>query len=67
MSMKLTEIRELTSEDLAKKVQELKEELFVLRFQQATGNSTESSKKKVIKKDIARILTIIKEREIANG
>lgn len=64
MSMKLKEIRELQTADLLKKVQELKEELFVLRFQQATGQSAESNKKRVVRKDIARILTVIREREM---
>ncbi len=65
MSMKLKEIRELQTADLLKKVQELKEELFVLRFQKATGQSAEANKKRVVRKDIARILTVIRERELA--
>jgi large subunit ribosomal protein L29 len=64
MSMKLKEIRELQTADLLKKVQELKEELFVLRFQQATGQTAEANKKRVVRKDIARILTVIREREL---
>ncbi len=65
--MKIKNIRELPQADLEKKVKDLKEELFVLRFQQATGNAAEANKKKVIRKDIARILTILREREIQNG
>ena len=65
--MKIKEIRELPQADLEKKVKEMKEELFVLRFQQATGNAKEASKKKILRKDIARILTVIKEREHVNG
>ncbi|MDY4788623.1 MAG: 50S ribosomal protein L29 [Bacilli bacterium] len=64
--MKANEIREMSTEELYAKVNELKEQLFVLKFQQATGQQTEALKRKVIRKDIARILTIIKERELAN-
>ena len=64
--MKANEIREMSTEELYAKVNELKEQLFVLKFQQATGRQTEALKRKVIRKDIARILTILKERELAN-
>lgn len=64
--MKANEIREMSTEELYAKVNELKEQLFVLKFQQATGQQTEALKRKVIRKDIARILTILKERELAN-
>lgn len=65
MSMKLNEIRELQTADLLKKAQELREELFILRFQQATGQTAESNKKRGVRKEIARILTVIRERELA--
>ncbi|MDD2434108.1 MAG: 50S ribosomal protein L29 [Bacilli bacterium] len=65
--MRIKEIRELPQKDLESKVKELKEELFVSRFQQATGSAKDSSKRKEIRKDIARILTVIKEREQVNG
>ncbi len=65
--MKAKDIRELSNEELTKKVKELKEDLFVLRFQQATGNTEELNRKKTVRKDIARILTILKERENAKG
>ena len=67
MSMKLNEIRQLQSEELTKRVHELKQELFVIKFQQATGQSAEASKAKSIRKEIAQILTVLKEREITNG
>ena len=67
MSMKLNEIRQLQSEELAKRVHELKQELFVIKFQQATGQGAEASKAKSIRKEIAQILTVLKEREIVNG
>ena len=62
--MKANEIREMSTEELVSKVSELKEQLFVLKFQQATGQSTEAQKRKTLRKDIARILTILKEREL---
>lgn len=64
--MKLKEIREIQTSELVARVQELKKELFTLRFKQAAGQSEDASKKKTIRKEIARILTIIKERELAN-
>jgi large subunit ribosomal protein L29 len=65
--MKLIEIRELPSNELQKKVKEMKQDLFVLRFQQASGSANDQSKKKVLKKDIARMLTVIRERELKKG
>jgi large subunit ribosomal protein L29 len=61
--MKLADIRELQTVELQGKVLELKQELFTLRFQQATGQLQNGSKMKDIRKTIARILTVIKERE----
>lgn len=61
--MRIKEIRELPQEELESKAKELKEALFVSRFQQATGNTKEAGKRKAIRKDIARILTVLKERE----
>lgn len=63
--MKVTEIREMKTPDLQKKVQDLKEELFMLKFQQATGKTEGVAKCKDIRKDIARILTIMQERNDA--
>ena len=65
--MKLIEIREIPSNELQKKVKEMKQDLFVLRFQQASGSTNDQSKKKVLKKDIARMLTVIRERELKKG
>ena len=64
--MKISEIRELTTEELVKKQEELKEELFNLRFASATGNLEKPSKIKEARKTIARIKMIIREREIEN-
>ncbi len=62
--MKNKEIRQLSSADLEKKVVELKTELFNLRFQLATGQLDNPQTIKLVKKDIARIKTIIREREL---
>ena len=64
--MKISEIRELTTEELTKKIEELKEELFNLRFSNATGNLEKPSKIREIRKTIARIKMVIREREIEN-
>ena len=62
--MKISEIRELTTEELVKKQEELKEELFNLRFASATGNLEKPSRIKEIRKTIARIKMVIHEREV---
>ena len=62
--MKLNEIRKTTSSDLNKELVELKQELFKLRFQLATNGLDNPMKIKNIKKDIAKIKTILREREI---
>ena len=61
--MKINEIRELSSQELLKMVRDLKEEMFVLKFQQASGQSEGAARRRVIRKDIARIYTILSERE----
>ena len=63
--MSIAEIRDIQTPDLVKKVSELKQELFALRFQQGSGQMKQSDSGKIreIKKTIARILTVIKERE----
>lgn len=66
--MKLNEIRNLTTEELIKKIEEFKEELFNLRFEQATGNLEKPSRIRDLRKTIARIKTVIRERELnVNG
>ena len=57
---------EMTNEELARKVNELKTELFNLRFQLATGQLTNSASINLVKKDMARVKTIIRERELKN-
>ena len=63
--MKAEILRELSTEELNKKVVELKEELFNLRFQMATGQLENPMQLKQVRKDIARAKTVIREREIA--
>ncbi|HHX94008.1 MAG TPA: 50S ribosomal protein L29 [Tenericutes bacterium] len=60
--MKTQEIRKLQTPDIENKIKELKEELFNLRFQQATGNLQNPARIKQIRKTIARMKTIINER-----
>ena len=62
--MKINEIREMSAEDLDKKLAELKEELFNLRFQMATGQCENHMKIREVKKSIARIKTIQRQNEI---
>lgn len=62
--MKTTEIRELSAADLDTKLADLKEELFNLRFQMATGQCENPMKIRDVKKSIARIKTIQREREL---
>lgn len=62
--MKLNDIKNLTTEELIAKEQELKAELFNLRFSHATGNLQNPMQLHNLKKDIARVKTIIREREL---
>ncbi len=61
--MRAKELRELTDEELIKKKKDLKEELFNLRFQLSTGQLENTARIKLVKKDIARIETILRERK----
>lgn len=63
MSMKAAELREMSNAELTKKLAELKEELFNLRFQHAINQLDNPMRIKAVKKDIARIKTIIREKE----
>ncbi|MCI6087668.1 MAG: 50S ribosomal protein L29 [Absicoccus sp.] len=56
------EIREKTNEELQAQISTLKDELFNLRFQQATGQLENTARLKTVKKDIARIKTVLTER-----
>ena len=61
---KMEEIRQQSSENLLKQVDELKKELFDLRFQQATGNLEKPSRIRDLRHTVARMKTVLKEREI---
>ena len=63
--MKVKEIRELTTEEINKKLVEAKEELFNLRFQQATGNLEKPSRIKGLRHTVARLKTVLRERELS--
>lgn len=62
--MKVSEIREKTQVELQKELEELKSELFKLRFQIATNQLENPMKLKDVKKNIARVKTIMREREL---
>ena len=62
--MKINKIREMSSLDLEKELSELKSELFKLRFSLATNGLDNPMKIKEVKKDIARINTILRQREL---
>lgn len=61
--MKASEIRKLDTDKLVKEIQTKKKELFDLRFQAAVGQLSDTAKLSLLKKDIARMYTIITERE----
>ena len=61
---KAAELRELDNEGLVAKLREAKEELFNLRFQAATGQLESHGRLRTVKKDIARIYTVVREREL---
>ncbi|RCW46767.1 large subunit ribosomal protein L29 [Halopolyspora algeriensis] len=59
-----SELRELNNEELVSRLRESKEELFNLRFQMATGQLENNRRLRVVRRDIARIYTIMREREL---
>ncbi len=62
--MKANELRDLTSEEIASRIDQLKSELFNLRFQLATGQLENPMRIRQVRKDIARAKTILKQREL---
>ena len=62
--MKASELRELCVEELQTKLAELKEELFNLRFQLAVNQLENSARIGAVKKDIARVSTVLRQREL---
>ena len=63
--MKAKEIRDMSREEMSAKLEELKKDLFNLRFQHATNQLDNPIKIVAVKRDIARINTIIREKEIS--
>ena len=59
------EIRELSNEEILSKIEESREELFNLRFQQATGSLEKPSRINELRKLVARMKTILRERELS--
>ena len=62
--MKTNEIRKLSTKEINKKIAESKEELFNLRMKQATGSLENPSRIRELRKTVARLKTILREREI---
>ena len=61
--MKVSQLRESTVEELLAKEQDLRKELFNLRFQQATGEIENPMRIRAIRKDIAKVLTVVTEKK----
>ena len=63
-SVQAHELDEMNNTDLEARLREAKEELFNLRFQAATGQLESHGRLRLVKKDIARIYTVVREREL---
>lgn len=63
--MKASEYRSMTSEELANQLDDLHQEMFNLRFQKATGKLSNTARSGEVRRDIARIKTVLRERELA--
>jgi large subunit ribosomal protein L29 len=62
--MKAKDLREQTREELLKKKKDMKEELFNLRFQHSTGQLENTARLRLLKKDVAKIETILRQKEL---
>ena len=65
--IKMTEIRKLTTEELNKKLEENKKELFNLKFSLSTGNLEKPHRIKELRHEVAKIKIVIRERELNEG
>ena len=65
--MKAKDIRALTTDEMLEKEKQCKEELFNLRFQQATGQLENTARLRQVRKNIARIKTILSEKELSKN
>jgi large subunit ribosomal protein L29 len=63
--MKTAEIRALSTDEIAARLDDARENYFKLRFQFATGQLTDHSQLKIARKEIARLATVLRERELA--
>ncbi|OGL40602.1 MAG: 50S ribosomal protein L29 [Candidatus Schekmanbacteria bacterium RBG_16_38_11] len=61
--MKAKEVRELTLEEIRQKERDLREEIFNLKFRFSSGQLEDPSRIKIAKRDLARVLSILKEKE----
>jgi large subunit ribosomal protein L29 len=64
--MKAAELRDLADEELRGKLRELQEELFNLRFQLATGQIENVGRIRTVRRDIARMYTVLRQRQLAS-
>jgi large subunit ribosomal protein L29 len=65
--MKADKLRELSSEKIEEELGNAKEEYFKLRFQIASGQQTDHSRLKIVRREIARIITVLREKELAEA
>jgi large subunit ribosomal protein L29 len=65
--MKASELRELSVVELNEKLDDLKKELFALRFQLAVNQLENTARLKSVKRDIARVKTVLREQELSNA
>jgi large subunit ribosomal protein L29 len=63
--MKIKDIRVLQTGEIESKLDGAREELFKLRFQMTTGTMTDTSRLALVKRDLARLLTVLRERQLA--
>jgi large subunit ribosomal protein L29 len=67
MAIKTSEIRDLPIDELEQRLEETQEELFNLRFQNATGQLDNYSRLRELRKDVARIKTVLREQEFTQS
>ncbi len=65
--MEIKELRKLSTEDIKKKIVETKEELFAKRMKHASGSLDKPVELKTLRRDVARMKTILRERELEGG
>ena len=63
--MKVEEVRKLSAEEMRTKITDARDELMKLRFQQVTGQLTDTSRLRILRRDIARMETILREAELS--